>query len=205
MMTDLAMEGHAEATAMLLDARERYLKMGRACNYTFADVWLRDFSKQSVYYQFDATGEYVYLMMAYHKLSGGKDSEALAAAKAAAAKLGDRCMDLGWQVNMSAAGAVGCELLYKASSDTATWPTSRWPTRSCRRGCGSVIMEWGSTRPRFGRFVAARLPRARRNSRPIARVWHSGSIWSWRATICRPPLPRCCKTAGNADFEPSEK
>lgn len=117
MMADLAMEGNAEAKAMLLDARDRYLKMGRACDYTFADVWLRDFSKQTVFYQFDATGEYVYLMMAYHKLSGGKDTEALTAAKAAAAKLGDRCMDLGWQVNMSAAGAVGCELLYKATGE----------------------------------------------------------------------------------------
>jgi hypothetical protein len=32
-------------------------------------------------------------MMPYHKLSGGKDAEVLAAAN-----LEDRCMDLGWQV-----------------------------------------------------------------------------------------------------------
>ncbi len=115
MLADLALLGHPEAKAMLLDARDRYLQMGRRCQYVFADVWLRDFSKQSVYYQFDATGEYVYLMMAYHKLSEGKDAESLSAAAAAAEKLADRCMDLGWQVNMSAAGVVGCELLYRAT------------------------------------------------------------------------------------------
>ena len=115
MMADLALLGHPEAKAMLLDARDRFLEMGRQCQYVFADVWLRDFSKQSVYYQFDATGEYVYLMMAYHKLSEGKDAEALTAAAAAADKLADRCLDLGWQVNMSAAGAVGCEQLYQAT------------------------------------------------------------------------------------------
>ena len=117
MLADLALTGHKEAADMLLDARERYLLMGKTCDYVFADVWLRDFSKQSVLYQFDATGEYLYLMMAYYKLSGGKDAEVLAAAKAAAAKLEDRCMDLGWQVNMTAAGAVGCELLYKATGE----------------------------------------------------------------------------------------
>ena len=117
MLADLALAGHEQAKEILLDARERYLAMGKACDYTFADVWLRDFSKQSVFYQFDATGEYIYLMMAYSKLSGGKDAEALTAAKAAAAKLEDRCMDLGWQVNMTAAGVVGCELLYQATGE----------------------------------------------------------------------------------------
>jgi len=117
MLADLALAGHPDARAMLLDARDRYLAMGKACDYTFADVWLRDFSRQRVYYQFDATGEYVYLMMAYHKLSGGKDDAVLAAAKAAAAKVEQRCLDLGWQVNMTAAGAVGCELLHQATGD----------------------------------------------------------------------------------------
>ena len=41
--------------------------------------------------------------------------KSLAAARAAADKLADRCLDLGWQVNMSAAGAVGCEQLYQAT------------------------------------------------------------------------------------------
>jgi hypothetical protein len=117
MMADLAILGHPEAKAMLLDARPRYLQMGRNCDYTFADVWLRDFSRQRVLYQFDATCEYVYLMMAYYKLADGKDAEALAAAKAAATRISDRCMDLGWQVNMTAAGAVGCELLYRATGE----------------------------------------------------------------------------------------
>jgi hypothetical protein len=117
MLADLAMEGHQTAREMFLDARERYLAMGKACDYAFADVWLRDFSKQTVLYQFDATGEYIYLMMAYYNLSGGKDAEALVSAKAAAGKLEQRCMDLGWQVNMTAAGAVGCELLAKATGE----------------------------------------------------------------------------------------
>ncbi len=117
MLADLATRGNDQAKVMLMDARDRYLLMGKTCDYTFADVWLHDFTKQSNLYQFDTTGEYLYLMMTYYKLSGGQDTEALAAAKAAAAKLEDRCLDLGWQVNMTAAGMVGCELLYKATGE----------------------------------------------------------------------------------------
>ena len=43
------------------------------------------------------------------------DNTAITAAAAAADKLADRCLDLGWQVNMSTAGAVGCEQLYQAT------------------------------------------------------------------------------------------
>lgn len=118
MMADLALLGNENAKKLFLGARERFLLMGRACDYTFADVWLRDFSKQKVLYQFDATGVYVNLMMAYWQLSGGKDTEALEAAKAAAIKLEDRCLDLTWQVCMSARGVVGCQQLYQATGDT---------------------------------------------------------------------------------------
>jgi len=60
---------------------------------------------------------FIYLMMSLHRLSDGKDSEALDAAKAAADKLAERCLDLGWQVNMTAAGAVACERLYQATGE----------------------------------------------------------------------------------------
>ena len=109
--------GHEEAKAMLLDARERYLQWARRATTPSPTCGCGIFPSRVSSTSLTRPGEYVYLMMAYYKLSGGKDAEALAAAKAAAAKLGDRCMDLGWQVNMTAAGAVGCELLYQATGE----------------------------------------------------------------------------------------
>ncbi|MHB1458251.1 MAG: hypothetical protein ACYC0V_15180 [Armatimonadota bacterium] len=118
MIADIALLGNKDAKEMISGYRPRLLDMGRKTGYVFADMWLEDYSKQSGYYQFDETGAYVYLMMALYELSGNKDAEALDNAKAAAEKLLGRCMDLGWQVNITATGAVGCEKLYKVTGDT---------------------------------------------------------------------------------------
>lgn len=59
----------------------------------------------------------MYLVMALYELSGGKDAECLEAAKAAAEKLCERCLDLTWEVNMIVVGAVACEQLYRATGD----------------------------------------------------------------------------------------
>ncbi len=117
MMSDLARLGNENAKTMLTGFRDRLLKMGKAYDYVMADIWLRDFSKQKTYYQADSTCCYLYTMMALYDLSGGKDTECLEAAKAAARKLGERCMDLMWEANMTAAGVVGCEQLFKATGD----------------------------------------------------------------------------------------
>ncbi len=37
--------------------------------------------------------------------------------RAAAGKLADRCLDLMWEINLTAAGVVGCERLYRATGD----------------------------------------------------------------------------------------
>lgn len=115
MVADIALSGNKDAKDMMLGYRPRLLDMGRKSGYVFADMWLEDYSKQSGYYQFDETGAYVYIMMALYELSGNTDNEALDNAKSAAEKLTDRCMDLGWEVNITAVGAVGCEKLYKAT------------------------------------------------------------------------------------------
>jgi hypothetical protein len=117
MVSDLARLGNENAKALLLGFRDRLLRMGKAYDYVMADIWLRDFSKQKTYYQADSTCCYLYTMMALYDLSGGKDTECLEAAKAAANKLGERGMDLMWEANMTAAGVAGCEQLYKATGD----------------------------------------------------------------------------------------
>lgn len=117
MIADIALLGNKDAKEMIAGYRPRLLDMGRKTGYVFADMWLEDYSKQNGYYQFDETGAYIYLMMSLFELSGGEDIEALDSAKAAVEKLTDRCMDLGWQVNITATGAVGCEKLYKATGD----------------------------------------------------------------------------------------
>ena len=117
MLADVALLGNVNARAIFLDARARMLQWGKTCNYTFANYWVRDFSKMRDLYAADATGMFIHLMMAYHRLSDGQDTEALAAAKAAAAKLGERCLDLCWQVNLTATGAAACEQLYQATGE----------------------------------------------------------------------------------------
>ena len=117
MVADLALQGNENAKYMIEGFKPRLLQMGKACDYIFGDVWFDDFSKMDGYYQFDATGSYIYVMMALHELSGGKDNDCLDATKAAAEKLPLRCMDLGWEINMTASGAIGCEKLYKATGD----------------------------------------------------------------------------------------
>lgn len=118
MIADIALLGNKDAKEMMVGYRPRLLDMGRKTGYIFADMWLEDYSKQSGYYQLDETVAYIYLMMALYELNGNKDTEALGNAKAAAEKLTDRCMDLGWEVNVTASGAVGCEKLYNATGDT---------------------------------------------------------------------------------------
>ena len=117
MVADLALVGNKDARYMIEGFKDRLLKMGRTCDYVFGNVWLDDFSKMNSYYQFDATGAYIYVMMALHELSGSEDVRCLNAARAATERMGERCMDLGWQVNMTCAGAVGCEKLYQATGN----------------------------------------------------------------------------------------
>lgn len=117
MVCDLALAGNENAKKMITGFRDRLVQLGKTCDYVFADVWLADFSKQNSYYQMDGTGSYVYIMMALYELSGGKDTACLDAAKAAAQKIPNRCLDYGWEVNMTAAGVAGCEKLYQATKD----------------------------------------------------------------------------------------
>ena len=153
MMADLAEVGNAKAREMLLGFRPRLLELGRRCGYVFADVWLDDFSKQKGYYQFDETGAYIYIMTAINDLNGGKDAACLAAARAAAGKLADRCLDLMWEINLTAAGVAGCERLFRATGDTRfrdlAWiplaNTLRWAWLwECDYGMGEHITTfWG--------------------------------------------------------------
>ena len=117
MMADLALLDNQNAKKIYMDSRETFLEMGRAFDYTFADIWLRDFSKQKGLYQSDGTGAYIYMMMAYYELSGEKDTEALEAAKAAAERMSERCMDFTWEVHQCMSGAVGCAQLYRVTRD----------------------------------------------------------------------------------------
>jgi hypothetical protein len=117
MVADLALLGNENARMMLTGFRDRLLAMGKAFDYVMADIWLRDFSKQRGYYQADSTSSYLYVMMALYELSGHKDAAALAAARGAAAKMSERCQDLMWEANMTAAGIVGAEWLYRATKD----------------------------------------------------------------------------------------
>jgi hypothetical protein len=117
MVADLALLGNENAKTMLNGFRNKLLDMGKKCDYVFADVWLKDFSKQRTFYQMDGTGAYAYMLMAIYELSGGKDKECLEGAKAAAEKITERCLDYGWEVNQSASGIIACEKLYQATKD----------------------------------------------------------------------------------------
>jgi hypothetical protein len=117
MVSDLALLGNANAKMMLTGFRDRLLDMGKKCDYVFADVWLKDFSKQDNWYQMDGTGAYAYMLMALYELSGGTDKECLAGAEAAAEKIKDRCLEYSWEINQSAAGIIACEKIYQATKD----------------------------------------------------------------------------------------
>lgn len=117
MVMDLAVLGNKNAKDMIMGCRKNFLKVGKNLDYVFGDIYIGDFSKSHGFYQLDATGMFIDLMMNYYTLSGRKDKEALAAAKKAAAKLEDRCLDLGWQINMTVACAMGCAKIYKATGD----------------------------------------------------------------------------------------
>ncbi|MCP4785710.1 MAG: hypothetical protein GY903_24920 [Fuerstiella sp.] len=117
MVMDLALLGNAHAKTMIAGCRANFLKLGRNLDYTFGDVHIGDFSKSTGHYQFDATGMYIDLMMNYYALSGGRDTEALESAKNAAAKIENRCFDLGWQINMTVTTALGCAKIYQATGD----------------------------------------------------------------------------------------
>lgn len=117
MLADVAVLGNENARAILLDSRSRLLQMGKACGYTFANYWVKDFSKMQGIYPADAIGMYMYLMMALYELSDGRDARALDAAKAAADKIAERCLDFGYEVNMTSGSAVACERLYQATGE----------------------------------------------------------------------------------------
>ena len=110
-------------------------------------------------------------MMALYDLSGGKDTECLEAAKGAASKLRERCMDLMWEANMTAAGVVGCQQLYQATRDppTAIWRSSRLASvlsQAWLWECDFGIGE--STTNVLVRLAAARPRPAARSSRTAA-------------------------------------
>ena len=117
LMADIAAAGNADAKRMLLGYRPKLLTLGRNCNYVFADVLTDDLKSQKVLYQYDTTCMYIYIMMRLHQLSGGSDTEALAAARAAADRLAERRMDLCWEINQTAIGTIACEWLYAATGD----------------------------------------------------------------------------------------
>ena len=72
---------------------------------------------------------------------------------AAAGKLADRCLDLMWEINLTAAGVAGCERLFRATGDTRfrdlAWiplaNTLRWAWLwECDYGMGEHITTfWG--------------------------------------------------------------
>ncbi|MCX7918194.1 MAG: hypothetical protein N3A72_01035 [bacterium] len=143
-IADLARLGNQNATTMLMGFRDRLLIMGKAYNYEMADIWLRDFSKQKGYYQTDALCCYMYVMMALYELSGGKDKECLSAAIAAAKRLELRCMDLMWEANMTAAGVVACEQLYKATGDEKYRALAYIPLANVLRECWLWESDYGA-------------------------------------------------------------
>ncbi len=116
-VADTALLGNENARMMLVGFRDKLLEMGKKCDYVFADVWLRDFSRQKNFYQLDGSGAYAYMLIAIYELSNSKDTECLEAAKAAVEKIKDRCLDYSWQVNQSAASIVACEKLYQITKD----------------------------------------------------------------------------------------
>ena len=97
--------------------------MGRKCGYVFGDISTSDFSKQKVFYEYDTTCMYVYIMMRLYQLSGNKDVEALSAARAAAAKLGDRRMDLCWEISLKISTAGGAPI-WSGFRATVNWDRS---------------------------------------------------------------------------------
>jgi hypothetical protein len=116
-VADTALLGNENAKMMLTGFRDKLIEMGKKCDYVFADVWLKDFSKQKSFYAMDGTGAYAYMLIAIYELSGGKDKECLEAAKAAVEKIKDRCLDYSWEVNQSAASIIACEKLYQITKD----------------------------------------------------------------------------------------
>lgn len=119
MVADLARLGNENARTMLFAFRDRLLAMGRAYDYVMAEMWLQDFSKQRNLYQADSTLCYLYVMMALYDLSGGTDTAALESAKGAARRIRERCLDVMWEANMTAAGVVACQQLYRVTHDPA--------------------------------------------------------------------------------------
>lgn len=116
-VADLALAGNSDARRMIVGYRERLLRMGRTCGHVFADVLLGDYSHQRFAYQFDNTCAFLYVMMALYEMSGRTDTECLDAAKAAAERIRQRCMDMMWEVNLSATGAVACQWLADVTGD----------------------------------------------------------------------------------------
>lgn len=149
---DLALGGNPDARRMISGYRDRLLEIGRACDYDFADVNTST-CKQRGPYQFDVTGEYVYIMMGLYELSGGKDRECLDSAKRAAERIAERGFDYMYELNGTATGAVGCYKLYRATRDSryleiAYVPlanTLRWALLwECDYGVGKQIQSfWG--------------------------------------------------------------
>lgn len=115
-VSDLALAGNPDALRMIQGFRNRLLELGRRCNYVFAAVNTTTYEQNGIY-QFDVTGEYLYAMMALYRLSGGRDQECLAAAKAAASRIMERGFDYAYELNGTATGAVGCQWLFEATKD----------------------------------------------------------------------------------------
>jgi hypothetical protein len=83
------------------------------------------------------------VLMALYELSGGQDRPCLDAAKAAAAKLRERCLDVEWEAHMTAAGIIGCEKLYRATSDPAYRALAYIPLANVLRECWLWECDYG--------------------------------------------------------------
>jgi hypothetical protein len=116
-VADLALAGNVDAKKMLLGFRPRLLEMGKGSNYQFANVNTSTY-QQSGIYDFEVTGEYLYVMMALYELSGKQDKQVLLSAKAAADKIAERSFDYTYELNGVVCGAVGCYQLYQATGET---------------------------------------------------------------------------------------
>ena len=102
--------------------------------------------------------------------------ECLEAAKAAANRLNERCMDLMWEANMTVAGVVGCEQLYKATGDVRYREIAYIPLANVLREAWLWECDFGlgeKTTNFWALFQVVRRRRAARSSRTIARAFIS--------------------------------
>lgn len=118
-LCDLAESGNADARRMVLASRDRLVDLGVRCDYAWA-MLDSDTCAQKHFYNFEVAGVYAYIMTSLYELGGRRDAALLAHAEAAARKLAERGLDLVYELNGAAAGAVACERLWRLTGD-AGW------------------------------------------------------------------------------------